>query len=36
MANLSFEKNGIILVGYYRTEVGDKFIYDAIKKKRQY
>ena len=35
MANLSFEKawNKIGEV-FYRTEVGDKYIYDAIKKKR--
>ena len=36
MANLGFEKLGIILGGFHRTEVGDKFIFEAIKKKRPY
>ena len=34
MANLGFEKARKKLEDLYRTDVGDKYVHDAIKKKR--
>ena len=37
MANLGFEKTWNNIGGiFYRTEVGDKFIFEAIKEKMHY